>query len=351
MGSQGADELATASARTTALRTVVRDGWYNAFTDLATWKGYYWLAYRRGTYHNQVRTASTSMVLRSDDLRRWTQAVAFLPPGGIADGSGAHRGILVPTEDRLYLYMPVQTPLANGSTRASSLGGRIYVTWTDDGVTWAPHQLVHLGDRAPYFWRVREFDGKFYLATSILDCAQGAEAGPLQLLVSDDGISFTSHAQIGPPQGEENDLYLCTDGQMWCVARSRQARMYWADPPYTEWQGDVELDGWIHAPAICATGDQVYVAGRALAGRQPLLTITTGLWRLVRGRAKLLVTFEIAQDCSYPGLISLEPGKLAMSYYSDGIYATGLRKPEHFDSYQRKHSDSDIYLAEIEVTS
>ena len=48
------------SADITALRTVVRDGWYNAFTDLALWKDMYWLCYRRGT-----KTTLPATVLRS----------------------------------------------------------------------------------------------------------------------------------------------------------------------------------------------------------------------------------------------------------------------------------------------
>ena len=34
----------------TSHRVIVRDGWYNAFTDLIQWKNFYWLSYRRGTF-------------------------------------------------------------------------------------------------------------------------------------------------------------------------------------------------------------------------------------------------------------------------------------------------------------
>ena len=54
-------------------------------------------------------------------------------------------------------------------------------------------------------------------------------------------------------------------------------------------------------------------------------------------------------DASYPGLVSLEPGKLVMSYYSDVAYASGEVRPRHFPEYRYKESESDIYIAEIEV--
>jgi hypothetical protein len=76
---------------------------------------------------------------------------------------------------------------------------------------------------------------------------------------------------------------------------------------------------------------------------------TTGLYRLRRDRADLLVLLPPGYDASYPGLISLEPGKLTMSYYSDVAYVSGEVRPMHFPEYRYKESESDIYIAEIEV--
>ena len=58
----------------------------------------------------------------------------------------------------------------------------------------------------------------------------------------------------------------------------------------------------------------------------------------------------IGGDASYPGLISTGRGKLVMSYYSDVAYWTGILKPTSADEYRYKATDSDIYLAEIDVT-
>ena len=76
---------------------------------------------------------------------------------------------------------------------------------------------------------------------------------------------------------------------------------------------------------------------------------TTGLYRLRRDRADLLLLLPPAYDTSYPGLVSLEPGQLIMSYYSDLAYVSGEVRPKHFPEYRYKESESDIYIAEIEV--
>ena len=38
-----------------------------------------------------------------------------------------------------------------------------------------------------------------------------------------------------------------------------------------------------------------------------------------------------------------------MSYYSDVAYVSGEVRPMHFPEYRYKESESDIYIAEIEV--
>ena len=64
-------------AKVRSIRPVVRDGWYNAWTDLIYWKEYFWLAHFRGLSHGLARNTSGriagntfSVILRSADLRR-----------------------------------------------------------------------------------------------------------------------------------------------------------------------------------------------------------------------------------------------------------------------------------------
>ena len=123
-------------AEVTSIRTVVRDGWYNAFTDLISWKDYFWLAYRRGLGHRATRSFekldiypnvaesgnSFGVILRSGDLRRWHEAQVFEPPLGIVDGSGVNDCHFCSTGERLYATFPVPTPGGRGSCCPHSNG-------------------------------------------------------------------------------------------------------------------------------------------------------------------------------------------------------------------------------------
>ena len=224
-GSQGCYERG-GDALVTSFRVVVRDGWYNAFTDLALWKDYYWLAYRRGTGHGaplnvggapEGRTVSGgnsfAVILRSTDLRRWHEAKMFEPPDGIVDKSGMRTARFCPTDERLYAFIPVQTP------REAGRFGRLYCTWTDDGVRWAEPELVRMGDRYPFTFRVRHHDGRFYSAIN-----NASPENALDLITSDDGTNWTAHARIAAEHPklftDESELHWLPDGELWCVVRS-----------------------------------------------------------------------------------------------------------------------------------
>ena len=123
--------MSEGDATVISFRAVVRDGWYNAFTDLALWKNYWWLGYRRGTGHGAPLSAnyennnndwdfktnsndwggleapstsggnSFSVILRSTDLLRWHETKIFEPPGGIVDGAGIDEPIFCSTDNRI----------------------------------------------------------------------------------------------------------------------------------------------------------------------------------------------------------------------------------------------------------
>ena len=331
------------TANVVSVQPVVRDGWYNAFTDLTFWKNFYWLSYRQGTAHHASN--SVEVILRSNDLRRWYESKLFESPYGIAKGSATGGGHFCATEDRLYMFFNVRHPI------------HMFVSWTDDGLQWSDPQLVRLGDSHPYTWRVRHHQGKLYSAISHL----GTNMHLLDLVVSDDGVEWKHHARIGdqPPDGldyftEESDLHWRPDGELWCVVRTHGAYMYWASPPYTQWQGGVSIQQ-ADGPTICASGETVYLAGGGPSKTIPQpdaisrRSRTTNLYRLTRGGTELIVSFPTGGDASYPGLISTEPGKLMMSFYSDVAYQSGQVKLKHYLQYEYKLTECDIFLTEIEL--
>ena len=353
-------------ARLEYIRPVVQDGWYNAFTDLTYWKEMYWLCYRRGTNHGAGN--SVEVVLRSNDLRRWREVEAFESPYGIEGGCAAADGHFCVTPDRLYIVIGTRRPTHS------------FLSYTTDGVQWSKPKLMQLEGVEPYFWRIRWRDGRFYSAANAL----ASESEPrLDLMTSDNGIQWTSHAQIdsGPPPNaegdndgysEESDVFFHEDGELWCVIRTHAAQLYTAQPPYTEWKHAHTLPSYCDAPVMCACGDDIYLAGRAAhswAGgpnpegfrkhelHNPFSYYpgpfthhgTTGLYLLTRERADLLLLLPPAGDASYAGLISTEPGKLVLSYYSDVAYASGIKELKHFPEYVHKASECDIYVAGVEV--
>ena len=353
-------------ARVNDIRTVARDGWYNAFTDLTCWKDMYWLCYRRGTSHGAGN--SVEVVLRSNDLRRWREVEAFESPYGIEGGCAAADGHFCVTPDRLYITIGTRNPI------------HTFISHTTDGVNWSIPERMQAGDAIPYFWRIRWREGRFYATVS----GQKEDGAPhLDLLVSDDGVQWSHHAQIatGLPPGaatendgysEESDLLFRPDGELWCVIRTNQAQLYTAQPPYTEWYHQHTMFSGCDAPVMCESDGEVYLSGRAAAsymgvpsedGTRPhelqnafvYHTIpfsrlgSTGIYRLRKERADLLLVLPAAGDASYAGLISREPGDLVISYYSDVAYASKQQRPEHFPEFIFKASECDIFLAEIEV--
>ena len=351
-------------AKVTSIRPVVRDGWYNAWTDLIWWKDYFWLAHFRGLAHGITRQTtgriagnSFSVILRSADLRRWHEAQVWEPPMGIVDRSGADHAHFCTDGDRLYAYFRVMTPRPPGGP-----DNHVYVSSTADGVRWSEPEKTTLEDGFPYVFRARWHEGTFYSATG----DSGVEGAPFLLLTSEDGVHFKRHAQIapfdpGPPFlgfSAESELHWRPDGELWCVIRTGgPAVLYCAKPPYVDWQETLAIDSKCDAPSICESDGQVYVAGRCRAPHNTFShrespfahSGTTGLYRLRRDRADLLVMMPAGHDASYPGLVSLEPGKLVMSYYSEVAYGSGEVRPRYFPEFIYKQTDCDIYIAEIEV--
>ena len=352
--------MSEGKAVVTSYRVVVRDGWYNGMTDLALWKNYYWLTYRRSTGHvsslnvlddnefgglqvpNTYGGNSFVVLLRSTDLLRWHEAEVFTPPDGVVDKSGIANGHFCVTDNRLYAFTPVQTPTDNG------VFGRLYCTWTENGVKWTEPEIVKMGETYPYTFRVRNYDNKFY---SAITCDQS-----LLLITSKDGKNWELHSEIAsehPKQfTEETELYWLRNGELWCVVRSsNSALFYQSKPPYTEWSG-TDLGVRCDAPVICSTKDKVYLAGRVEGpGEIPgvLGAGTTGIYELTSGKTELLLTFPPGADAAYVGLVSPSPGKLVLSTYSDHAYYSDSIKPKYFPEYVYKKSECDIYIAEIEL--
>ena len=332
--------------------TVVRDGFHNAFTDLACWQGNYWVAYRKGAGH--VSMDGSVVVAVSADRARFREVAELHVPGDNRDPK------LLPIDDQcLALYFPSWT------RGAPARELQHYVSYTRDGLSWtepkpilAPHQ---------WLWRVRLHEGRYYGLVVDLS-GSWAERKPheLDLVVSDDLEHWERLARIGDNLGlNESDIHFRDDGEAWLITRTTQeedenAGSYFAcaRPPYTEWTL-TPMPPIVHAPAMLAHAGELYVAGRSVPARDGVTTFafdqfhrgwSMAMWRVTRGAIEPVLRIPATGDCSYPGLIHDPEGRVCMSYYSQHAYHMGVVEPPASVAGNNHSHVADVYFAELELS-
>ena len=354
-------------------RTVVRDGWHNMCTDLCFWRDTFWLVYDRTSAHSAPD--GVVVLLRSADLRRWDEVAVFRTPNDARDAK------LAATDDELFVvcadsyYEP-----AAGKVREVA---NPYVFASDDGYRWSAPIKMH--DRNYWMWRVTVHEGTFYCAEKggeLLSSPDGRDWTFISRIPDDEGSeeleSFRDLDHRSTPHFNEADVIFRPDGELWCVSRTKRpghhSLLYTSEPPYKEWSC-VDLETMIHCPALCESGGKVYVAGR----RNPTAPWipqhspagNTGVFELDRNSVTPVLALPSDGDAAYPGLVSLEPDRLIISYYSQHAYLSGaiegekrslhyierwgaLRREAPPPGYRLSHfisGPSDIYVAEIDLAA
>ncbi|RJS88747.1 exo-alpha-sialidase [Candidatus Bathyarchaeota archaeon] len=320
-------------------RTIIRNGWHNAFTDLCFWHGSYWLTFRRGSAH--VSPDGGIVIMRSVDLLRWRQ-VAFLKTRG--DDRDPK---FCPTANRLYVYFGTWLPRPEGWPDERFGPLVTHVSFTEDGAEWS--RPIPAYKQNYWLWRVRYHDGIFYSPAYGWDDPREKHKSFLDLLTSEDGLKWSKKCRIGEKdqQPDEADIWFQPDGELWCIARTTRnpdhSLFYSSKPPYEEWEC-VDLKVTIHCPVFCQTNGRLYVAGRRRIDSpwipQTVPAGNTGIFIAEKGKVKPFLALPTYGDAAYPGLISPEPGKLLISYYSQHAYLSGV-------VYSCSSNVADIYIAEI----
>ena len=306
-------------------RTVVRDRWHNMCTDLCFWHDNFWLAYTRGSAHDAPD--GVVVVHRSADLVRWEQTAVIATRERLS-------GTFAATEEELRLFCC--------NSRREEVDGQMRqvlhpaVSVSRNGYDWSSPVPIH--ERNYWLWRVRVREGVFYCPE------KGGE-----LLRSEDGRNWSRVARIpdgtepaGASAGNlaeirrldhrmtaffnEADLIFRPDGELWCVSRTKlepngHALLYRSRPPYTEWES-TDLGALIHAPALCQSGDKVYLAGR----RDP-----TAPWIPQRSPAATfnVMTYNIKVDPS---------GAVFVGEYIDNILLAVDNNRADFIGFQEAYS-------------
>ncbi len=296
--------------------TVVADGHHNLTTDLAWWRGAYYLVHSRSPWH-MASADSRIVIWRSTDARTWEQVAEIANPAGdIRDPKLAVIG------DRLFLYI-----LRNEQLVAEPCGTSFTVS--DDGRTWAP--IRPCGPEGWLFWRPKQRDDGRWLVP-----AYWRDHGRSILLESEDGERWSQIAHIHEgDRNDETDLELLPGGRAIVTARLEISDSMFgddgactlvaaADPPYTTWTTHrcpaTRLDG----PNLFSYDGEVYAVGRrhrrargrfnrraGMLGRK-----RTALYHVTARGLVHLLDLPSSGDTGYPGVV-LRGDELTICYYTN----------------------------------
>ncbi len=301
---------------------------YNSFTNMAVWKGRYYVVFRQAVHHGV--SESGIMLLESGDLKSWTAREIINTEYDDRDPK------ILATDERLFVYSDAFMP---GSV------DQMMLTWTDDGSTWSSPQKIH--EQGWQLWKPKQHKGAFYVAADCVTCGHKSK-----LLKSADGIHWESVALITAENNPtETAITFLPDDRLLAVVRQNidghPPGFAIAEPPYTDWTLS-SGKGHFSGPAIDVVGDTVIVASRTLLEdwnlpqepglehqRTALYTFDLNSMSL---ELQAILPTETGGDSSYPGIQPIGNDR-ALICWHDG--STTWHHP----------SPSNIWLAEIRVQS
>ena len=322
---------------------------YNAWTNMAFWRGKYYVFFtQKYRHHPDPEGVSRIVVLESPDLESWSASMTPNVPGDDRDAK-----VLV-TPDRMILY---NTPWP----------WETLVTYTEDGKNWSEAVPAYpggggagvTGGHGPQFWKPKEHNGLYYVACDYTN-------DKVDLLKSTDGIKFEfvskilsdeKHPHTGNPT--ETAIVFLADGR--CLAMHRLngyktpvrphsaiAGFSIASPPYTSWEFTLGNAVLFSGHAVERFGDTIFVAARGELGKHP------GYWdvpnenpEIRTGERTCLYTVNLetmrlefhafmppehGHDTSYCGILATGKDTALVTYYCGDVKAK-----------------SDIWLANIRL--
>lgn len=325
------------------VRKIYDDGMHNMTTDIAFWKGRYYVCFHNAYTH--VSPEGKVIVLVSDDLEHWN--VAGVPINTIGDDRDPHFAV---TDDRLFIYSGTLIVREGETTNVGEIPPRdlwTFCCYTDDGVEWSDPVVVYKKNN--WLWAPVAFEDAFY-CVSYLDCPlENREDWRALLVRSENGINWEYVGSIiDHHTPTESALRMLPDGSMQAVIRNESDEIGTflgrSSPPFSEWE-TWGIEETIQSPEIVEVGGRAFVAGRSFTqspngnGR----VARTSLWRLGERDVEHVITVPSGGDTAYPGLIASDDGSILMSYYSKHTEADTMDPPEHpFIS-----GPAHIYLAKI----
>ena len=303
--------------------TIRQDANHNAFTDLCSYAGKFYLAFRSSPDGHGVASSGSVVVLESDDGRSWSEAFTFCVPG--RDTRDPHFLIF---KGSLFVYtgtwfLPEEGLPLNLN---EAIG---YAAWTADGSEWSgPTQME--GTHAHYVWRATAHGDRAFLcarrrrgyASGIAD-EQEPESIEAAILESADGLVWSFRSLFVGDFGDETAFLFNADDSAVALVRGggeAPARICRSAPPWTVWTS-VYLDRNVGGPLLARWGDRYLVGGRKIKADD---TRTTSLYWLYGDALHEVVELPSGGDCSYPGFVALSEERGLLSYYSSHEGSTAI---------------------------
>lgn len=319
---------------------------HHAFTSCATWRGMWYVAYRTARTHH-ITPPGVIALQHSADMKHWSRQ-ATLTMGIPIDLRDPR---LIPSHEALYCLCAAYTPRWPRTTLSQASPDNIiqsYITYTEDGKTWADLQPV--GRPGYWIWSVVPTE-RYWVAAAYHTGSYG-ETSSLHLLSGTslltlmphglmyDGADITRdghHYRYEHSTVSEPVLYQPSPGALACCARteggSETMEIGVSRHPYQRWHW-WDTKKKIHPSAVIETE-----YGWLLAGRETYKPITgdarnwntsASLFQLDAQKVTQLMRLPSALDTAYPGLCEgTKPGEYLCSYYSQhqGIGRFGKALP------------------------
>lgn len=291
------------------------NGFYNAFTSLIKYKGYYYCAFREGKGHvfdeETGKAEGKIRIIRSRNLKKWESVLLT----GEADKDFRDPKLSIMPDGRLMV----------------SIGITIYVNreekdqyscsfFSSDGIHFTQPQRCQIKDnenhRNDWIWRVTWQGDTGYA----VDYYTRKDNSPgMALLSTKDGISFQPLAEFQIPGfPNEATVRFHPDGRMAVMVRrdDTQPNTYWAmsQPPFTQWEWK-EIPFYMGGPDFQFMNENCIVSGGRSIQNPKWATTDIYTGNPETGRMHRIVTLPSGGDTSYPGII-VDDKEVLVSYYA-----------------------------------
>ena len=289
---------------------IFSDGRWNGRAGLVFWKDRYYMTFRSGSEHSSTDGKIRLLTSRPHEPRGWTVSDVVDTPH---DDAEAH---LMVTPDRLFVYFPLEDAKNTGDPI------RTMLSQSPDGQSWSPAIPVYKPGFS--FWKTTTHKGTYYAAADIMTGNRRVE-----LVRSTDGLDWEKVSTILEGRFTETSLLFLNDDSL--LAFTRQGKVSFSRPPYTQWetQAGVPLGG----PAAALIGNTILVSGRTSTESYPddqPGSSRTGLFtfdpvtKTFRHRMNMLTQWGL--DESYPHFLRLDDHRALMVWYTGEGYERGVAK-------------------------